>query len=163
MTTATPAALFTCRRTNRYSDVLPDATNASSAVNEFTCPSGNCSSGNLLIGIVQRDGSVLGVHPPLEVDEVFVARAEASSTHAPETRFRFAGACVTTACKQWTGHRCAISDAATTKAPALDRLQPCAVRPTCRWWAQNGSAVCASCPLVVHTPRQVDMTHQVKR
>jgi hypothetical protein len=117
----------------------------------LTCPSSDCSTGNLLIGVVQRDGTVSRVQPPLEVDDHFVRRAEESSQHPPEARFRFAGPCVTTSCQQWTGSRCAVGDLVANATPDVEALQPCAIRATCRWWSQNGPRACTSCSLVAHS------------
>ena len=120
---------------------------------ELTCPSHICASGNLLIGIVNSDGNVVPLRNPLEVDDDFVRRASAASHQSPESRFRFAGPCVTTSCKQWTGSRCAIGDVvAAAWQEDSGALQPCSIRATCRWWAQNGPSACSSCLLVVRTP-----------
>jgi hypothetical protein len=32
---------------------------------------------------------------------------------------------------------------------ATDELTPCAIRPRCRWWQQEGKAACSRCPQVV--------------
>jgi hypothetical protein len=116
-----------------------------------TCPSSHCAPGNLLIGIVAGDGSIVPVRPPLPVDETFVDEAQQASGRPPEARFRFAGRCVTSLCRQWTGSRCVVGDVVAASDPGPQSLQPCAIRPTCRWWAQNGPAACRGCTLVVHT------------
>lgn len=118
---------------------------------ELTCPSSHCAPGNLLIGIVAGDRSIVPVRAPLAVDETFVEQAHEASERPPEARFRFAGRCVTSACRQWSGSRCGIGDIVAAADPGSQPLQPCAIRPTCRWWAQNGPAACRGCTLVVHT------------
>jgi hypothetical protein len=130
----------------------------------WTCPSSKCASGNLLIGIVRSDGTVAAISPTLEVDDEFVCQARDASHRAPETRFRFAGPCVTTSCQQWTGSRCAIGDlVAGASQPNSEPLQPCSIRSTCRWWSQNGRAACRSCSLVVHTPPVPEEEEEEKR
>jgi hypothetical protein len=52
---------------------------------QLTCPSGTCSPGHLLIGIVGSDGTSVGVRPPLQVDDQFVATATAASGRAPRS------------------------------------------------------------------------------
>jgi hypothetical protein len=109
-------------------------------------------SGNLLIGIVRPDGTVASLRHPLEVDERFVERATAGGQRPPEARFRFAGACVTSACRHWTGERCGVGDAVSRAAVNEQSvLAPCAIRPMCRWWHQGGPAACSVCPHIVHT------------
>ncbi|MEV4514396.1 hypothetical protein AB0K00_36225 [Dactylosporangium sp. NPDC049525] len=121
-----------------------------------TCPSSSCTPGNLLIGIVRPDGTLAGVSPPLELDTTFVERAQAGE-RAPEARMRFAGPCVTSRCRQWTGDRCGVADLIADAAPGAGQepagLPPCPIRATCRWWAQRGAAACRICPSVVHTWR----------
>jgi hypothetical protein len=126
----------------------------------LTCPSSHGAPGNLLIGIVAGDGSVMAVRPPLPVDETFVDQARHASERPPEARFRFAGPCETNSCRQWTGSRCAVGDIAAATHRGPQPLQPCAIRPTCRWWAQNGAAACRGCTLVVHTPPDEHQHHR---
>lgn len=118
-----------------------------------TCPSSTCTPGNLLIGIVRHDGTVVPLRTPLSVDERFAERASAEK-RPPETRFRFAGPCVESGCENWSGGRCGVADVAVAEIPASDHtaLRPCAIRATCRWWTQHGPAACRRCAYVIHTP-----------
>jgi hypothetical protein len=119
---------------------------------QLTCPSSTCSPGHLLIGIVRSDGTTVGVRPPLAIDDHFVATANAAGSRPPEARFRFAGPCVTSRCRHWADQRCSLGDLVASGAPTDDAPPPpCAIRPTCRWWAQSGVAACRVCPMVVHT------------
>ncbi len=115
-----------------------------------TCPSGACAAGNLLIGIVRPDGTVGALSPPLEIDDDFVRDATVPSLRPPESRFRFAGTCVQSACRHWDQDRCGLGDTVAASAP-LDahRLQRCAVRPQCQWFRQSGPAACRVCPKIV--------------
>lgn len=119
------------------------------------CPSSVCAPGNLLIGIVMPDGHVAGVRPPLEVDEQFTDAA-AAGPRPPEARFRFAGPCVEERCQHWIGRSCRIAAVTAAATGSIGPLQPCPIRATCRWWAQEGAAACTTCPQVVHTlsPRE---------
>lgn len=117
-----------------------------------TCPSATCTPGNTLIGIRGDDGRIKALRTPLPVTPEFAgAAAEAGP---PEARMRFASACQTSACSQWTGSRCGVIDRvlkhleATPEALRRD-LQPCAIRATCRWYDQSGAAACKGCDLVV--------------
>jgi hypothetical protein len=70
----------------------------------------------------------------------------------PGEVFRIAAPC---ACKR-CGHFA--PEAATCRLAAtivqwlprvVDTLPPCAIRPACRWWQQEGQAACVRCPQVV--------------
>jgi hypothetical protein len=103
------------------------------------------------------DGTVGFITPPLQIDEDFVQRAKQGRD--PEKRFRFSGTCVESGCKQWTGSRCGVIDrvlaAGVTPPPVVASagtrasLPQCAIRSTCRWFAQSGAAACRVCPLIV--------------
>jgi hypothetical protein len=91
------------------------------------------------------------ITPPIPVDDEFVAKVRTG--RSPEQRFRFAGNCIEGGCAQWTGSRCGVIDAVLavggdTAADGI-RLPRCAIRSTCRWFAQSGAGACSVCPLVV--------------
>jgi hypothetical protein len=129
---------------------------SSSAESRRTCPSAPCESGATLLGIVDADGSVGYLTPPLQIDDDFVRSAKRGRD--PERRFRFAGTCVEGGCKQWTGTRCGVIDRVLAAGVGQDAgdgsagraaLPRCAIRSTCRWFAQAGADACGACPLVV--------------
>ncbi|MFE2151524.1 hypothetical protein ACFXAO_16010 [Streptomyces lavendulae] len=115
--------------------------------------------GHLLLGIVRPDGTVAALRPPLLVSTEFAERAAAPGLRPPEARFRFAGPCVESACTQWAAGRCSLGDVVAglgrSERAGGDALTPppCAVRPTCRWWAQGGADACRVCPRIVHTTK----------
>lgn len=115
----------------------------------FTCPSGHCTEGALVLGVV-HDGSVRFVTPPLVADADFVRRADPSTARR---RFRFAEPCREAGCVQWRDGRCSVIDDVLNAAGASDEaeksLPTCRIRPTCRWYAQSGRAACHNCRLVI--------------
>ena len=65
--------------------------------------------------------------------------------------FRFAARCEKSACGHYDDavDKCSLgSRVATALPPVTDALPPCLVRPSCRWHAEQGSAVCLRCPQV---------------
>jgi len=121
-----------------------------------TCPSSRCEEGALLLGTVRADGTIAFADAPRGVSRVFAEAAQAAGE--PEKRFRFAGPCVAQRCRQWSEGKCAVPD---TVAKLLadvvhDHTAPahCAIRATCRWFAQSSYAACDICPLVT-TERDV--------
>jgi hypothetical protein len=116
----------------------------------LTCPSSRAEPGATLLGVVNADGTVGYLSPAVTVDEAFVERARRG--RAPEKRFRFAGACVESGCAQWTGSRCGVIDrvlGSDLEAPERAGLPRCAIRSSCRWFAQSGAEACGVCPLVI--------------
>lgn len=118
------------------------------------CPSGRCHDGALLIGIVGPDGRIGPVRPPLAVEAEFVQQFGDSA----ESRFRFAEPCAEQRCGHWGSGQCGLVDLvideidpAGSEAATLG-LRPCAIRRSCRWYAQRGGQACAVCPLVVRRP-----------
>lgn len=121
------------------------------------CPSALCEEDALVLGVVDPDGVVAYIQPPTRVSAEFVEQARALGH--PERRFRFSSTCVEGACPQWNGHGCAVIDIAIGPRPddsvagvptvAKTALPACAIRRTCRWYAQRGAAACAVCPQIV--------------
>ncbi len=117
-----------------------------------TCPSSTCTPGNSLIGIRGPDGRIKALRTPLPVTAEFAQ--EAARSGPPEARMRFASACQTSGCSQWTGTRCGVIDRVLHHLEAVPEvlrtdLQPCAIRATCRWFDQSGATACHGCDLVV--------------
>lgn len=68
----------------------------------------------------------------------------------PTEVFRYSAKCEEHRCGHFDGTNCTL--AARLKAtlrPVVDRLPPCTVRATCRWYAEQGSEICLRCPQVV--------------
>jgi hypothetical protein len=121
---------------------------------ERVCPSSTLDHATHLLGVVGPDGKVHYVSPALPVDDDF--RATAGARGSAEARFRFAGPCVESGCRQWTGSRCGVIDSVVEQAAGVELhtdLRPCTVRRDCRWFAQQGAAACHVCPLVVTDSR----------
>jgi hypothetical protein len=104
-----------------------------------------------LLGIIGTNGRVGYLTPSTTVDAEFDTMARRAGP--PEERFRFASPCVENGCAQWTGTRCGVIDAVLAvdelREHAAAELPRCAIRPSCRWFAQSGAAACAVCPLII--------------
>lgn len=114
------------------------------------CPSSRCEEGALLLGTVRENGTIAFAAEPRLVSAEF---AEAAVTAGePEKRFRFAGPCVAQRCGQWADGQCGVPRAVAKLLAEFqhDRTAPkhCAIRPACRWFAQDSYAACELCPLV---------------
>jgi hypothetical protein len=109
-----------------------------------------------MLAVRMPDGRMAFLTQPVPVTAELAGAAH-EGPRAPEARFRFSSRCVQKACGQWTGSRCGIIDevlvesgaSVTPDDGAAGELPPCAIRATCRWFAQAGGAACGVCPEVV--------------
>ncbi|MEL7164178.1 MAG: hypothetical protein AAGL96_01805 [Pseudomonadota bacterium] len=68
----------------------------------------------------------------------------------PTLVMRFAGKCETKRCVHFKGGACALVGRIVDGLdPVTHALPACAIRRTCRWYAQEGDAACHRCPQVV--------------
>lgn len=102
-----------------------------------------------MLGVVQANGRVGYFSPAIRIDEAFVERANRG--RAPERRFRFADHCVQGQCAHWKDDTCGLIQKVMHAGEANSRasLPTCSIRPSCRWFSQEGSRACSVCPLVV--------------
>jgi hypothetical protein len=125
------------------------------------CPSSRCQDGALLIGIVLPNGRVAITSERIVIDEEFVRIA--SEGRSPEKRFRFAGTCIKSGCRQWSESRCQVVDEALELADVgveAYSLPDCSIRRQCRWFLQSGANACRVCPEVI-TDRRIELEDPV--
>ena len=68
----------------------------------------------------------------------------------PTEVFRFAAPCAEGGCQHFDGATCGLGRKLAHGIPAaVPRLPPCRLRPSCRWFHEQGRAACLRCPLVV--------------
>jgi hypothetical protein len=74
--------------------------------------------------------------------------------HVPITEVvRLAAPCAEQRCSHFRDQKCTLAQRIVARLePVADRLSPCAIRPTCRWWRQHGPAACIRCPQIVTEP-----------
>ena len=113
----------------------------------LTCPSSSPQSeGARVFGVVLRRAegvkvAYLDEGVPLD-DEALQAAGDLSPTRV----FRIAGKCVEGACAQFQGGRCRLGATIVERLEAVDQQPPpCVIRPTCRWYAENGVQACHRC------------------
>jgi hypothetical protein len=97
---------------------------------------------------------IIPVTPEPVTPELLAAAAPASAREV----FRIAGTCAKRACRHWDpaplgaqgdGACSLVQRVITGFAPRTADLPPCAIRGSCRWWAQEGAAACLVCPEIV--------------
>ena len=128
------------------------------------CPSSKAQHGAKLLGVRQDDGKVAILPQPLAISSDFIEKANQSSK--AEQKFRFTNKCVASGCTQWTGSRCGVADqiiGVMNELSVTDGIPVCAIRPSCRWFMQNGPDACKVCPYVITetTEKEWDLQEQL--
>ena len=68
----------------------------------------------------------------------------------PTQLFRIAAPCAGGGCKHFKDNACSLAKRIVEGVPAVvDALPACQIRPTCRWFREQGKAACFRCPLVM--------------
>ena len=118
---------------------------------ELLCPSsrGNLED-SLLIGVVtDRAGSphVVATARALPVTAEIL---EMAGPVQPTEVFRFASPCQTGKCPHFQNEACQLAVRSVDLLQAVvDELPKCSIRAHCRWFRQEGAAICKRCPQVV--------------
>jgi hypothetical protein len=127
-----------------------DTTNRDDAPGPL-CPSARPEmDGAVIFGVVGGTPAaprVAHLVQPLPVTDELLALAEPAS---PLQVFRTAAPCAQSACAHFAQNRCRLVSRIVEELPeAVDGLPACRIRPSCRWWQQEGKAACLRCPLIV--------------
>lgn len=121
---------------------------------EHTCPSTPVGNATVFLGMITSARRVAYVTPAIPASVVL---DDLDSVEGAESRYRFAGPCVTSSCGFWTGDHCGlgarmVESYQETMDEAVE-LPKCAIRRTCRWFAEQGAAACSPCSYVVTDAR----------
>lgn len=119
-----------------------------------SCPSARPEmEGSAVFGIVRgtvAEPRVGYLARPLPVTPEVLA---AAGPAAPGEVFRIAAPCAGAGCGHFAGGACSLVQRIVGRLPiVVDAPPPCALRPTCVWWRQEGLAACRRCPQVVSQP-----------
>jgi hypothetical protein len=126
---------------------MPDSVN---------CPSAQPNqNGSVVIGVIgTQDGRAQASLLPQLVPLSSVGHLIPDAIPVTEV-LRLAAPCAERQCGHFKNHRCTLASRIVARLPAvIDRLSQCALRPSCRWWHQEGPAACHRCPQIVTEPFQ---------
>jgi len=113
-----------------------------------SCPSSVAVEGANLLGVVNEEGTIGYIGNQIEVTKELLSQI--SQIPHPEKHFRFSNKCVECGCKQWQGGNCSvIKNIISSDSEKSNRLPSCSIRPTCRWYSQEGSEACYHCAFVI--------------
>ncbi|MET7770003.1 hypothetical protein [Nocardia sp. NPDC005366] len=129
---------------------------------ELLCPSAPADPGeSVLIGVAEVVSGALRIVSTSRPEPVTQDILDAAAPLEPTQLFRFAGKC-RDACIHFQNDECRI---ATGSVQLLDEvvseLPHCSIRKHCRWFRQEGAAICRRCPQVL--TQQVKPTERVRR
>jgi len=120
----------------------------------LSCPSAQPNqTASAVIGVVGRqDGKPQVSLLPQPVSLQSVAHLIPDSIPVTEV-LRLAAPCAELHCSHFNGQHCTLASRIVSSLPAVvDRLSAGALRPSCRWWYQEGPAACHRCPQIVTEP-----------
>ena len=107
------------------------------------CPSTAPSETSHILGIKRSSGIIEFFDPPLPLPKV---AQSVISLDDLQNKLRLTGPCVRRSCGYWSG-KCDLGTEMVVKKDLA--LQPCPIRPLCRWHIENGPSVCGSCQTVL--------------
>lgn len=82
----------------------------------------------------------------VNLDPATVSALGETARHA----LRYAARCENSGCSHHDGQRCGLGRRITQQLDAVvDALPLCQIRPSCRWYRENGREACLRCPQVV--------------
>jgi hypothetical protein len=108
-----------------------------------SCPSAPFKEGHSVFGIFKDDR--------LEFTDNLIKIDQQMVEDSFKTEFRVSMKCVTKGCVNWNGKKCSVPDQMSYfLSPQADPslYEKCSLKPTCRWFAENGAEACKMCPLI---------------
>lgn len=116
------------------------------------CPSAQPSADAVVIGVVTGTAEERRIGYLTEPQPVTEALLNLAAPAAPAQVFRMASPCMADGCKHFSGGDCSlVKRIVASFDPVVSALPPCRIRPTCRWFRQEGRTACIRCPQVVTT------------
>jgi hypothetical protein len=120
------------------------------------CPSGQADSPEAQVFGVQMNtpAGEMRVAYLTEPQPITPDLAAVIGTAKPSEVMRIATPCAGGGCVHFDGQNCGIAArVAALLDPVVRSLPRCAIRPTCRWFRQEGPAACVRCPQVITDAR----------
>jgi hypothetical protein len=106
--------------------------------------------GSVVFGVVGGDAAAPRVGYLTEARPVTPDLLALTGPVDPREVFRIGAPCAASACQHFDSGRCNLATRVARDLPAAaDTLPACRLRPSCRWWQQEGKAACLRCPQIV--------------
>lgn len=102
-----------------------------------------------VLGVIRSDGAAEILHHVADRIPVTEAVLALAAPARPADVFRFAAPCAASACSHFDGENCRLATKIVEAVTdVVSAMPPCRIRPTCRWYAQEGRPACLRCPLI---------------
>ena len=104
----------------------------------------------ILAALVRLEPPDDGPDPLPEADAQGLSSLLVAAPLKPTEVFRFAAHCEGKGCLHFDGANCRLATRIVQILPAVtEGLPACPIRPTCRWYQQEGKPACLRCPQIV--------------
>ena len=120
-------------------------------VRHLLCPSApGTLPDSVVIGVVTGDFDAPRVRPTEQALPVTIDILAMAEPVSPSEVFRFASACRGTECVHFEHDACQLAVRSVDLLESVtDELPRCPIRPVCRWFRQEGPAMCRRCPQII--------------
>jgi hypothetical protein len=117
----------------------------------LTCPSGQPDMVDAQVfGVINGTPSEPRVSYLKREAIVDLSRLPNMAPLLPGHVFRISARCEQNRCVHFSGERCALAKRIVDDLPiVVEHLPSCQIRPTCRWYQEQGRHACLRCPQVV--------------
>jgi hypothetical protein len=118
---------------------------------DLDCPSSQpTEKGARIFGVIAADAGAPSVAYLEEAVPLDPALLQRTAPLDPTQVLRLAAPCATHECPHFASERCSLAEKiAAVLPPSIDRIAPCPIRKTCRWFAQEGVGICLRCAGIV--------------
>ena len=126
------------------------------------CPSAQPGMKELqLIGVVTFDEGAPRIAYLNETVPMTNDLLASAAPAEPREVFRMAAHCEERRCTHFDGVNCQLATRIVQILPVVvDGPPPCLIRPSCRWYTQEGKAACLRCPQVVTQPLEPSFEYE---
>ncbi len=122
-----------------------DLINAHSEKSSMKCPSYPESSSSTAFALkTKKQKRYTFISEPINV----VQPENLIQTEDQDHPYRFLGKCITSGCFHWTGESCLLGEAVASVRIRKKNEGHCAIRASCRWYAENSLDACSACSYI---------------
>lgn len=106
-----------------------------------------------ILGVVRREEGTARIQILPQTLPPGTLTGYVPSSLRPTEVLRFTAPCAEQGCVHFDSNRCQLADRIVARLPpVVERLPPCAIRRTCRWFSQEGAEACRRCPQIITEP-----------
>jgi hypothetical protein len=120
-----------------------------------TCPSAQADEDAIVMGVVgRRHGAAAASMLPRQLPLEAIAHLLPPSVPVTDM-VRLGAPCAERRCGHFADGCCGLAARIVAELPEMAEVSPCSLRPSCRWWRQEGAAVCRRCAQITDEPARM--------